>query len=185
LTLPPSSHTFDVMTNRTLLLVACLGALVATVQASQSRSTIDSVPPSPYIDKGACPFECCTYRNWTASQGIALVDQPNGKKIVARIHKGEKVQALTGEVHCIPLRVVAVQDDPDAGVKRGEVIYILHYTGEGYWKVWHNGRLVEIDNFSDKGPYPQHTWCVKVKTTSGVVGWTISHGNFSNQDACG
>jgi hypothetical protein len=173
------------MTNRTLLLVACQGALVATAQTSQSRSTIDSVPPSPYIDKGACPFECCTYRNWTASQGIALVEQPNSKKIVARIHKGEKVQALTGEVHSIPLRVVAGQDHPDAGVKRGEVIYILHYTGEGYWKVWHNGRLVEIDNFSDKGPYPQRTWWVKVKTTSGIVGWTISHGNFSNQDACG
>ena len=173
------------MTNRTLSLVIGLSAVVTTARASQSRFPIDSVPPRPYIDKGACPFECCTYRNWTASQRIALVDRPNGKKIVARVHKGEKVQALTGEVHSTPLRVVAELDHPDAGVKRGEVIYILHYIGEGYWKVWHNGQLIEIDNVLDKGTSPQYTWWVKVKTTSGIVGWTISHGNFSNQDACG
>lgn len=173
------------MINRTLLLVGYLGTLVATAQASQGRSTVDSAPPSPYIDKGACPFECCTYRNWAATQEITLVDNPNGKKIVARIHKGEKVQALTGEVHSIPLRVVAELEHPDAKVNRGEVIYILHYIGEGYWKVWHNGQLVEIENFSDKGPYPRSTWWVKVKTTSGIVGWTISRRNFSNQDACG
>jgi hypothetical protein len=28
---------------------------------------------------------------------------------------------------------------PDVGVKAGDVIYILHYIGEGYWKVWNNG----------------------------------------------
>ena len=116
---------------------------------------------------------------------MALVDQPNGKKVVARIHKGEEVQALTGEVHSIPLRVVAKQDDPDAGVKAGDVIYVLNYIGEGAWKVWHNGKLVVVENFSDKGPYPRSTWWVKLKTKSGIVGWTTSHGNFSNQDACG
>jgi hypothetical protein len=116
---------------------------------------------------------------------MALIDKPKGKKVVARIAKGEKVQALTGEVHSIPLRVVAQHDHPDGKIKRGEVIYILHYMGEGNWKVWHNGELVDIENFSDEGPFPKYTWWVKVKTASGIVGWTISHGNFSNQDACG
>jgi hypothetical protein len=161
-----------------------LGTLGATTVA-QNGPASDAAPPNPHIDKGACPFECCTYRDWIASGPITLMDQPGGKKLIARVHKGEKVQALTGEVHSIPLRVVAQHDHPDAGVKRGDVIYILHPIGEGYWKVWHGGKLVEIDNVSDKGPYPHYTWWVKLQTVSGAVGWTVSHGNFSNQDACG
>jgi hypothetical protein len=118
-------------------------------------------------------------------KGLLWWTSPTARKSLRLFHKGEKVQALAGEVHSVPLRMVAGQDHPDAGVKRGDVIYILHYIGEGFWKVWHNGQLIEIDNFSEKGSYPQYTWWVKVKTTSGIVGWTASHGNFSNQDACG
>ena len=114
-----------------------------------------------------------------------MLDKPNGKKNVARIQKGETVQAITGEVHSIPLRIVAKHDHPEGGVKPGDVIYILHYAGEGAWKVWHDGQLVYVENFSDTGPYPKATWWVQVKTKKGAVGWTTSHGNFLNQDACG
>lgn len=55
--------------------------------------------------------------DWTAGVEIALVDQPNSKRVVARIHEGEKAQAVTGEGHSIPLRVLAKHDHPDAGVK--------------------------------------------------------------------
>jgi len=173
------------MFSRALVFILFSGALAANAGTPQHQPAKEQAPPSPYIDKGACPFECCTYRGWTANQEIALVDQPNGKKVVARLHKGEKVQGLTGEVHSIPLRVIAAYDDPNAKVKAGDVIYVLHYLGEGAWKVWHNGELVESENFSDKGPFPHATWWVEIKTASGIIGWAISHGNFSNQDACG
>lgn len=65
------------------------------------------------------------------------------------------------------------------------LVYVLHYVGEGYWKVWHDGKLVEIDDFPDKVSKPKTTWWVKLKTSSGAIGWTIEHGNFENQDACG
>jgi len=38
---------------------------------------------------------------------VALLDSPNGKKSVGQIKKGDKVLALTGEVHSVPLRVTA------------------------------------------------------------------------------
>ncbi len=38
-------------------------------------------PPKVHIDRGACPFECCTYREWVAKKEIALVNAPNGKKV--------------------------------------------------------------------------------------------------------
>jgi hypothetical protein len=109
------------------------GALAAHAGTPQRQPANEQAPPSPYIDKGACPFECCTYREWTAKEAIALVDQPNGKRAVAQLHKGEKVQGVTGEVHSVPSRVVATKDNPNAKVKAGDVIYVLHYLGEGAW----------------------------------------------------
>ncbi len=90
-----------------------LGLLVVSVCTGQS--TGEQKPPSIHIDKGACPFECCTYREWVARTEVTLLDGPNRKRVVGRIKKGESVLALTGEVHSIPLRVVADRDYPDAG----------------------------------------------------------------------
>jgi len=160
-----------------------LGVLVASHITAQTTGA--QKPPSVYIDKGACPFECCTYREWVARTDVTLLNSPSGKKFVGRIKKGERVLALTGEVHSVPLRVIAQQDYPNAGVKAGDTIYILHYEGEGYYKVWHDGKLVDVENFSDEAKQPKATWWVKLKTSSGAIGWTVEHGNFGNKDACG
>jgi|SRR6267142_807125 len=159
-----------------------LGVLVASVIAAQTTGA--QKPPNVYIDKGACPFECCTYREWVARTDVTLLDSPNGKRVVGRAKKGERVLALTGEVHSVPLRVIAQHDYPDVGVKAGDTIYILHYEGEGYYKVWHHGNVVDVENF-DEAAKQKITWWVKLKTRSGSIGWTLEHSNFGNQDACG
>jgi hypothetical protein len=64
---------------------------------------------------------------------------------------------VNGEVHSVPLRVIAQHDDSDAGVKAGDTIYILHYEGEGYNKVWHDGEVVDVENFSGKAAQPKAT----------------------------
>ena len=107
-----------------------LGLLVVSVCTGQS--TGEQKPPSIHIDKGACPFECCTYREWVARTDVTLLDTPSGKRVVGQIKKGESVLALTGEVHSVPQRVVADRDYPDAGVKAGDTIYLLHYVGGAF-----------------------------------------------------
>jgi hypothetical protein len=77
-----------------------LGLLVASVIAAQT--TGEKKPPNVYTDKGACPFECCTYREWVARTDVTLLDSPNGKRVVGRVKKGQKVLALTGEIHSVP-----------------------------------------------------------------------------------
>jgi hypothetical protein len=47
------------------------------------------------------------------------------------------------------------------------------------------GNVFEIDDLPGKVPRPKTTWWVKIKTSSGVIGWTIDQKNFENQDACG
>ncbi|MEO8726313.1 MAG: hypothetical protein ABI383_09320, partial [Acidobacteriaceae bacterium] len=54
---------------------------VITVATLAFLSASDAKPPSPYIDHGVCPFECCTYRNWQAKRKVGLFDRPDGKRI--------------------------------------------------------------------------------------------------------
>jgi hypothetical protein len=147
---------------KTFFMAGSLLLAAFAVCAGIARSAEDQKPPAVYIDKGACPFECCTYREWVARTDVKLLDVPNGKAVVGQIKKGEKVLALTGEVRSIPLAVVASKD-----------------------YLWHMGNVFEIDDLPGKVPRPKTTWWVKIKTSSGVIGWTIDQKNFENQDACG
>ena len=157
------------------LLTLCVFAAVA-----------QDAPLSQYIDKGACPFECCTYRDWTALEPITLYDVPNGKTAVGALKKGEVVKALTGEVHSIPVRVTATHDIAETDIKKGDAFYVLHYEGECYWTLWFKGKVAHAESCSDDAPSPRTTWWVKVQTRSGVTGWAVSRDhNFANQDACG
>ena len=161
--------------------------VLMTIVAASVGAT--SRPPTPYIDKGACPFEGCTYRTWIARKEVHLVAQPNSKKEIGVIHAGERVVGLTGEVHSIPLLVHAGENHPDPDnpdhvlIPKGAAYYVLHYQGECVWLCWYNGQLTQLENCSDKGPLPKATWWVKVQTSSGLVGWTISEpGDFEGQD---
>jgi hypothetical protein len=174
-----------IMRVKRVLTLASLLLGFFVIRSSIARAADELKPPDIYVDKGACPFECCTYREWVARTDMPLLDIPDGKKVIGQIKKGEKVLAMTGEIHSIPLQAVSPRDYPDAGVKAGDTIYILHYVGEGFWKVWHDGKVVEIDDLPSNGPKPKASWWVKLKTSSGTIGWTIERHSFENQDACG
>ena len=83
---------------RFLVFALFLFVAVETVEAESPGS-----PPSLYVSKGACPFECCMYREWTANRDLELMDHPGGKPI-AQIRKHDIVSARTGEVRTHPLR---------------------------------------------------------------------------------
>ena len=56
-------------------------------------------PPLPYIDKRACPFECCTYRLWKAKEVVvAYVEPKEGASVAFTIKKRQQVTAETGFV---------------------------------------------------------------------------------------
>jgi hypothetical protein len=167
------------------------GARVVTVAAFAAFSHLLAQPPSPFIDKGACPFEGCVYRTWVANKEIHVVAAPGSSKEVGVVQSGTRVLGLTGEVHSIPLLVHATWNHPDLNapnrilIPRGSAYYVIHYVGEGVWLCWYKGHQVYVENFSDRGPYPKATWWVKIQLPSGLSGWTISNGNFDGQDSLG
>lgn len=158
-----------------------------------------------YIAKGACPFECCTYRNWNAKRNVSLLKEPNKNSAqVGIVQQGLEVQALTGEIHIIPSKFIFTKSHW-SGYQAGNVIWILHNAGEGEYKIWNgvkeshavffapgDGNSLQCDlewhpiNCSGNLKRPlKSEWWVKIQLPTGVVGWTNQSTAFGNKDSCG
>jgi len=159
-----------------------------------------------YIAKGACPFECCTYRDWYSKKEIPIYEHPSeDSKIIKVISKNTQVTALTGEVQLNPAKFVFNKNHWH-GYKPNDVIYILNDLGEGEYQVWTgtklsgavyfgpNYKLEDIDcndkwkpiNCSGKLIEPlRSTWWTNIELEYGISGWTNKARDFSNIDACG
>ncbi len=98
-------------------------------------------PPEVFVDKGACPFECCTYRDWIVKADTPVLDSIDGKKVVGSARVGERITGISGEVHTMPGKVTV--SSPHGKFKTGDELYILTYLGEGIYKIWTNGTVSE------------------------------------------
>lgn len=169
--------------DRSFLVGVLLALPVTSTNAAMTQ------PPNPYVDKGACPFECCTYRDWKTTKPITLVNRPNGHRSVARVAAGNTVHAITGEVISTPLRVVAPTSYADSPIKKGDAFYVLHYAGEGFSHVWFEGKSydVELDQSGATVEGPRQdgaAWWAQIRTRNGKSGWVLVKDQFENQDAC-
>jgi hypothetical protein len=192
-----------------LLLIVCY----ITIEGfAFSQPENQSAPPSSFADWGACPFECCTYREWTVLSSTTLYkDRTTSSPIMFRVRRGERVMGLTGVVITIKPGKALIKKATTLGegsrkvhVGAGDILYLLHYQGEGYYKFWFQGKVYEeqmpsapdqiIPNQSDPDnghqyihmiSEPMTVWWVKVKNRQGLVGWSKQTEHFGNMDACG
>lgn len=172
--------------------------------AEKVLGSIDA-PAADYIAKGACPFECCRFGGWTATATTELFDGPGGSR-VAQLAIGERVEALTGEVHLQPIPIlVRLTNPPGLKASAGSIVFRLDDIGEGYGRVWVNGKIVDADltsvGDSCRAPGPTcwgefvragdsqrsmlSEWWIKIRTKDGKVGWTREGKNFSGLNGCG
>src|SRR5215467_7396489 len=95
--------------------------------------TLQDMPPMPYNDFGACPFECCHYGEWTALKPLIARQTNQARSAVAfQIKIGERVTALTGIVITLKPGTVRMQKAYRFGtftVPGGTVLYTLHNGG--------------------------------------------------------
>ncbi len=167
------------------------------------------MPPVPFEDVGACPFEGCVYREWKARTTVQVraarrADAP----VVFQVRAGESVTALTGVV--VTLRAgrvrfnVEQRFETSAGpinVLPGQTLYILTNQGEGFTKVWFNGKVyedVDTSSFMNSAcenaasrctgrviEQPRAEWWVQVRNKLGQLGWTREPDKFDGKDALG
>src|ERR1043165_8911274 len=197
-----------------LLVVTSLLSQTAAASAQGARKAL----PFYYEDHSACPFECCAYRRWSVTADtIIYKDRVEGARAAFRVKKGEHVIGLTGVVVTLKPGKAIVKKATQLGlngrqaqVKAGDVLYLLHYEGEGIYKFWFGGRIYEAEmpsapDLVNQSPAdsvnqspaekqlrniqlisePQTVWWVKVRNKRGQTGWSKQDDHFGDMDACG
>ena len=150
----------------------------------------------PYISKGACPFEGCTYGKWPVLKRVEVYADPNlTSDVVTVLNTGEEVMAVTGDVYVVPGRAMIVGEPHRSAVDldRNKEILILDYVGEGYSRVFQNGRYSLVKIARSKAQCQENPswrycwvevlqdavsqWWVFVKTLDGKYqGWVLMEG---------
>lgn len=152
--------------------------------------------PVPYVKKGACPFEGCTYGNWDVLKDTYVYEKAdqNSRKIGSLQH-GEKVRALTGDVYVIPGRANIIDRLPNSAnnLDPKKEIFILDYVGEGYSRIFQDGvyavvKIARTKNRCKEKPNwrycwvevikePVTYWWVFVESLGGKIrGWVLMEG---------
>jgi hypothetical protein len=184
------------------LLLVMTGSPSMDLEARQAPAG----PPMPFVDDGACPFEGCVYRDWTANASVQVFDRHccvylESPKPTFTVKRGDVVTAMTGVeiftkagLGTIDLAHEFYVGSPEfpresgqtISLKQGDVVYLLTYHGEGEYRAWFNGKLGTIDTAAGvQVKRGEHVWWVKIRNSAGQIGWTNQPALFDGKDAYG
>ena len=193
--------------------VPLLSQLPATLEATgllslelSVKATTRDYPPlsSTYTDIGACPGEGCRYGSvWTLDAATPVHPTRGSSQTAFVLPQGQKVTTVTGVVVTKPGRIRILHSIVIPGQQpvNSGFLFLLTYRGEGFWKVWLNGKLIDAvsipevlspmtcnpaeasckEKFEAKwisGPImgqmeqlPQPVWWIQIKDRIGRTGW--------------
>jgi hypothetical protein len=143
------------------------------------------VPEELLVRRGACPFECCTYGDWTARAPyhVYAAERDTGEPVFT-VPTGTTFHADSGSVHISGIALVAVADSVRDGdywaFGAGDTLLVLDYIGEGHYHVWHDGEVRDVEGFWGAERMPlvaellghyEAQWWVHVTLSDGRTGW--------------
>jgi hypothetical protein len=174
--------------------------------------TDTSTPPAGaggggvYVARGVCPFECCTYRDWTLETTATVRAEPSADaSVIANLAVGTVIRADSGNVYVTqPGLVVAdqpfpVEETPNAPmVAAGDTLYLLDNMGEGFVHTRYRGRIYETSGAAWFGGGPPGSttagrliretvsqWWAHVTLADGRAGWVLMDDvRVDGADAC-
>ena len=135
--------------------VPLLSQLPATLEATgllslelSVKATTRDYPPlsSTYTDIGACPGEGCRYGSvWTLDAATPVHPTRGSSQTAFVLPQGQKVTTVTGVVVTKPGRIRILHSIVIPGQQpvNSGFLFLLTYRGEGFWKVWLNGKLID------------------------------------------
>jgi hypothetical protein len=165
-------------------------------------------PNEPYFQWGACPFEGCVYRKWTALKDVvARRGRSRASAPTIVIGKGQSVVAVTGVVITTTVGKLRATADLELGsalphvlVRKGDIFYVLSYLGESSYAFWYRGRIYVdhqyLEATADRGRPIAHgavqliqpalwDWWSWVETNDGRGGWVHGNDGFDGSDQYG
>ena len=165
-------------------------ALLTFFSTIQSGSTqLPAAPIMPFVDRGACPFEGCVYRDWKAKRQVVAYEMWDSRASVRpffTVRPGETVTAMTGVVIVTAAgRARIFREVSQKGTSRdfpnqsvtvtlhpNDMVYLLTYHGEGGYTAWFRGVLFDLDTSDFQQPDVPgavYSACVRTQTCKGEV----------------
>jgi len=180
--------------------------VVIVVAACGRTGTQQAGPPLPFDEDGACPFQCCTYREWSVEYPTDIrSDRRDAAPVAFHVEMNDTVNATTGVVTTTKIGRATASRDVRVGanhllVHAGEPIYLIRNVGGGDWKIWVDG-VIDRQYIPSQGyctpdtqssdecaikvvDQPVNVWWAQVQNTRGETGWTREVDHFGNIDAC-
>lgn len=176
------------------ILTVLFGLALPSLQKSDA-------PKLPFIERNACPFECCNYGEWVARVAqVAYKSSSKESGLAFTIRPGETTYAQTGQVITRKAGVVIVKKQTrfyNVTVPAGTKLYVLQLSGEGGALFWykgatHKGELYasSVHKGNEAYPFdvlslPQTEWWVRVRNLHGYAGWILDPRGFRGMNSCG
>lgn len=175
--------------------------MLAVLLLGNAPSFAQKAPPRDYENWGVCPFECCTYRAWTALGDVPVhQDRSEKSAVLFHLHRGEAVDGINGVVVTEKAGAVTINrpvhdgyidgsDQAQLSLGVGDVVYLLAPKGEGSYLFWYEGKVYQSGSELSgmpgvDGRGAKLIWWKQVRNKAGKSGWTTSE-KFQNIDACG
>ena len=142
----------------------------------------------PYREVATCTGETCFVDGARqAEEAVPLFQAPGSERRVYTVSAGEHVYAETTDVYVVPCRSTVLGGWPDVDI--GETVYRLGYAGEGTFRYWTTrgvlGAWLDTTFRDDPGCVTQSETWVRMRTRSGIVGWTPEQFGFSGASSSG
>jgi hypothetical protein len=178
----------------------------ADTMVMEAGGALAGRPTAPLRIDGACPFECCTYGEWTTTEETTLYEEPDSASSRWTVPAGTPLDAGSGFVILTEIGVAVAGDsvrlytedgDPRLATA-GDTLFLLDDVGEGFRRVWHAGSVLQTDAVSGFVPEgdapaaevltePRREWWVRARAPDGRTGWLWMDrtARMEGADACG
>lgn len=141
-------------------------------------------PVAPLRVEGACPMECCQYGTWTTSAPTRLFARAgDSTAVAATVPAGTRLAASTGHVLLTRLGQAVLREpamlyrdfEDVVPAAAGDTLVVLYTVGEGAWRVWYRGEVLEAD-YGVLAPFGREAfsdsqWWARVAAPDGTAGW--------------
>lgn len=178
------------------MMVGCAQGVLKNITYNfPARSDTTARPDSPYFADitGQCFDGSCLLKEWKIrKRATLLADHSVAAAPVTTVAFGDsvKVDKILSELQ--PVRAVVVFDQ--GRFMKGDEFFILNSLGEGFFRIWHNGRVVaeellgvsmqqvengewakcpepDVNCWAEAEGYPEEMWWALVSTRDNKQGW--------------
>jgi hypothetical protein len=162
------------------------------------NSSGQSCPTAPYVEEGVCPYEFgCDFIKWVSLARKPLFKNDSDTNSIAYwMEPGDSLTFNYGNMH-IDQVGIAININPREGYSVGDTLYLLSYTGEGNFDIWHKGKIENVQDFWYWDPTPKDTintarlivpqrmtWWVLLTNEKGQKGWLPLINECPKNGAC-